>query len=167
MSLLKITLRVEPDEGEQLVGLLAKAFGRGELGLAELRIERDGEVVSHVVHAPPKLRAVHKSTIAKMVTAGKRKRKGGELGERAEPGKPNGVTLALRAIKHQASLDGIRAMWAAHGLNRNGVGATLSKLRKRGYVRRDGEGVWRLTPTGEELETKLNAKVEQHDSQND
>ena len=163
---LKLTLTVEPDAGEQLVGLLAKAYGRGELGISGLLVEREGEVTAHVVK-PPMLRAVRQSTIAKMVTAGKRKRKGGELGERAEPGKPNGVTLALRAIKHQASLDGIRAMWAAHGLNRNGVGATLSKLRKRGYVRRDGEGVWRLTPTGEELETKLNAKVEQHDSQND
>jgi hypothetical protein len=163
---LKITMTVEPDAGEQLVGLLAKAYGRGELGISGLLVEREGQVVAHVVK-PPALRAIRQSTIAKMVAKGQRKR-GYELGMRAiRGGKPNGVTITLRALKHNASRDGIRAMLEAHGFKSHGMSPTLSKLQQRGYVKNVGIGVWRLTPKGEELEARLNAKVEHHDKQDD
>jgi hypothetical protein len=157
---LKITLTVDPDRGEQLVGLLAKALGRGELGVSDLRIEREATVANSTVALKP----VRQSTIAKMIAARERPkrkaREGNYLGMRAvKSGKPNGVTLMLRALKFEASLDGIHEMWRVNGFNTNGVGASLSKLKHRGYVKRVGEGVWRLTPEGEELEQRLNQEV--------
>jgi hypothetical protein len=161
---LKIALTVDPDAGEQLVGLLVKAFGRGELGIVDLKIDRAG-------YEKP-LGPVRQSTIAKLVArrehGPKRYRKGYELGMRAmKSGKPNGVTVTLKALKHNLSREGFREMWREHGLAPNGLSATLSRLQRRGYVQGDGAGVWKLTPKGEELEAKLNAKVEHDDRKSD
>jgi hypothetical protein len=41
---LKIILIVDEDEAEQLVGVLAKGLGRGEMGIREIRIDRSEEM---------------------------------------------------------------------------------------------------------------------------
>jgi hypothetical protein len=165
---LKITLTIdqENEQGVVLIGLLTKALGRGEAGVSDMRIERDGELeipeANEAWFEKAKLGPVRQSTIAKMVVASppKRKRKGYELGMRAsKSGKPNGVSIMLRALKLDASLDGIREMWRAYSLNPNGVGATLSKMAHRGYCKRVGDGVWKLTSKGAELEQRLSAEV--------
>ena len=174
---LKITLTVDPDRGEHLIGLLAKALGRGEQGISDMRIEADraeplrGGVEYAAGHAEGvALRAV-RSTVAKLVAGPptkKAKRKGYELGMRTmKSGKANSISVTLRGLKHGGSREAIRDMWRAVGLNGNGLSPTLSKLSKRGFVKSNGAGEWRLTPMGEELEARLNAKVEHHDSQND
>ena len=66
---LKITLTIDQDAGADLVGLIAKAFGRGELGIDEVRIERDGVRVAYTAKEPVKLRMIRKSTVAKMIAA--------------------------------------------------------------------------------------------------
>ena len=177
---LKITLTIdqENEQGTVLIGLLAKALGRGEAGVSDLRIEREGEVAR-----PPALRAIRQSTIAKLAAARTKGKKpaspalmaaaklraaGAFPGMRAvTSGKPNGVSVTLRALKLEGSREGIRAMFGAHKLNPNGLGSILSKLQQRGFIKRVGDGEYRLTPQGEELEARVNAKVEHHDSASD
>jgi hypothetical protein len=136
---LKITLTVEPDAGEQLVGLLAKAYGRGELGVSDLRIEREGEA------AP-----VRQSTIAKRVEAraiGQLKRKG----RFHPPREGTGAMLAL-GIVATGGTDvpaAVQRAFIAASLSADGAGATLSKLGKRGFVRNVGLREWTLTAKGE------------------
>lgn len=154
--MIKITLTVDPDQGEQLFGLLAKAYGRRELGIAEFRIEQ-GDVIPQAI---PKL----------TVKAERLPRNTVGLGGRAfKHDKPNGVIVALSALKAGLSLEGVRDMWIKAGFNKNGVGATLSKLAARRYIKRLHEGVWRLLPAGEELlhaweNRNGGTKVERHDS---
>jgi Mn-dependent DtxR family transcriptional regulator len=74
-------------------------------------------------------------------------------------GKPNGATIILRALLTEPTRDELGARLNASGFNRNGLGATLSKLKARGYVKRTGEGEWRLTPKGHELEERLRESV--------
>jgi hypothetical protein len=169
---LKITLTVDPDGGEQLVGLLAKALGRGELGIHGLQIEQ--VLPYHREHVePPKQSVIAKLVAkrpasAKVFEAARARSAKAFLGMRAlQQGKPNSMTITMRALKREASRDGIQAMLKAHGFNPNGLSPTLSKLRKRGYAKNVGLGVWRLTPKGEELEARLNEKVEHDDSKND
>lgn len=166
---LKITLTVDPDGGEQLVGLLAKAYGRGELGIQGLQIEQ--LLPYHREHVEPSAIAklvAKRPASAKVLAAARLRGASYSLGMRAiKSGKPNSLTITLKALKHEASRDGIRAMLKAHGFEPNGLSPTLSKLRKRGYAKNVGLGVWRLTPKGEELEAQINAKVEHNDSESD
>jgi hypothetical protein len=160
---LKITLTIdqENEQGSVLISLLAKALGRGEAGVSDLRIEREGEVVQ----APPKLRAIAKSTVAKMVAAGKGK------GKFAPPREGTGAMIGLRLVASgvpNVTTELVKAFLKA-GLSVDGAGATLSKLGKRGYVRNTGKGEWKLTAKGEAV-LKGNThdeKVEHDDSQND
>ena len=86
------------------------------------------------------------------------------------PNKGMGTIIALRAVAKHASLKEIRAALAAGGLSGNGSGASLSKLRRNGYIRRESEGVWRITAKGESalrriegFETPAHVEIE-HDS---
>ena len=166
---LKITLTVDPDRGEHLIGLLAKALGRGEQGISDMRIEADrAEPLRGGVEYAAGFAEGKTLKLKKPPSAAPAKRKGYEIGMRTlKSGKPNSVSVTLRGLKHGGSREAIRAMWRAVGLNGNGLSPTLSKLSKRGFVKSNGAGEWRLTPMGEELEARLNAKVEHHDSQND
>ena len=155
---LKITLVVDQEDGEPLIGLLAKAFGRGELGIGDIRIER-----AHAIDVGVK--AIRQSTVAKMVEAGKRltakakktARKDYALGMRAfASGRANGVVVTLLALAHNATRENMLTEWRGLGLNLNGLSATLSKLKKRGYVVNPADGIWRLTPKGQELVQKWN-----------
>jgi hypothetical protein len=174
---LKITLTIdqESEQGVVLIGLLAKALGRNEAGVSDLRIEREGAepLRGGKEYAVGRaeglaLRAVRKSTVAKLVASGKRQRSGYEPGMRAmKSGKPNSVSIILRGIKHEGSRDAIGAMLSAKGFDPKGMSPALTKLTRRGYIRNVGKGEYRLTPKGEELEGRINAKVEHHDSKND
>lgn len=163
--MIKITLTIdqEDEQGVVLIGLIAKALGRGEAGVSGLLIEREGPPVKT---APaPKLSAVAR----KVATIHKPKRSGYSLGMQAKPGKPNGVIVALQILRDGGSLAELRVAWKAAGLNPDGgIGATLSKLRKRGLVKRVGPGQWQITAEGvftvNNYEGKANAEVERHDS---
>jgi hypothetical protein len=152
---LKITLTVDEDHGEQLIGLLAKAFGRGELGIGDIKIERAKAI-------DVGLKAIHQSKIAKLVETDKPKRRARadyEIGMRAfMTGKPNGVITILTGLSHDATRDGLTAMWKARGFSENGLGASLSKLGKRGYILMLGNGAWRLTTKGADLVNRWNAQ---------
>lgn len=163
---LKITLTVDQDHGEQLIGLLAKAFGRGELGIGDIRIERTQPL-------DVGLKAIHQSVESKLPKPKKQKveRKDYSLGMRAQKtGKQNGVVIALRGLSMDASRDGLREMFKAYGVNPNGVSPTLSKLQKRGYIVNVSKGVWRLSTKGVEFvkqwEKEHGPKVERHDGAN-
>jgi predicted transcriptional regulator len=189
--MIKLTLVLDPDEGEQLIGLVAKAFGRGELGIDAMRIEREraeplrGGKEYAVGYADGEaLRPVRQSTIAKMVAARelpKPKRPASpkvfaaarKRGDNAFPGmravvsgKPNVVSLTLKAMRLNLSRQGIREMVREAGFNPNGLSPVLTKLLKRGYAKNPGAGVWRLTPKGEELERMIHEKVEHDDREN-
>ena len=140
---LKVTLKIDPEHGGEVIALLAKAFSRKELGIEDVRIERWATGVD------PR---VEESVTALIRQKPKPKRKGYALGMRAmKSGEPNGVVVTLTGLSHDASRDGLLAMWKARGLNSNGLSATLSKLQKRGYVTNVAAGVWRLTPLGQEF----------------
>jgi hypothetical protein len=147
---LKITLTVDEDYGEQLIGLLSKAFGRGELGIGDIKIERAKAI-------DVGLKAIRQSKIADKP---KRKARADyEIGMRAfMTGKPNGVITILTGLSHDATRDGLTAMWKARGFSENGLGASLSKLGKRGYVLMLGNGAWRLTTKGADLVNRWNAQ---------
>jgi hypothetical protein len=161
---LKVTMTINQDYSEDLIGLLTKAFGRGELGIGDIKIER----LDPTYVATGKLEALPKSTakwlgVRASEPKPKRKRERG-LGMRAfKVGKPNGVIITLTALEHDASRDGISAMWKAHKLNPNGLSATLSKLKARAYVVQIDYGVWRLAPKGVEVVKQWRA---QHDRAN-
>ena len=151
---LKITLVVDQEDGEPLIGLLAKAFGRGELGIGDIRIER-----AHAVDVGVK--AIRQSTVAKVerltAKAKKTARKDYALGMRAfASGRPNGVVVTLLALAHNATRENMLTEWRGLGLNLNGLSATLSKLKTRGYVVNPADGIWRLTPKGQEVVQKWN-----------
>lgn len=165
---LKITITVdqENEQGVALIGLLAKAYGRGEAGVIELEFQRDverrlaSELIKHGAEWYAKAQLKKPGKIARLVAAG-RKRKAPGLGTRGiKTGKRTGVQVALRAMRLEASLDGLREGFRANKLNTNGVGATLSKLAKRGYCWRVEDGKWRLTDEGVELDKKLNGPTE-------
>lgn len=65
------------------------------------------------------------------------------------PTKGLGTIAVLRAVSKEMTLPEIKAEMAKINLNPDGSGATLSKLRTRGYVRNPAEAMWRLTPKGE------------------
>jgi hypothetical protein len=163
---LKVTMTINQDFSEDLICLLTKAFGRGELGIGDIKIER--EEPTYV--ATGKL-ALPKSTAKWLgVKAGEPKpkltRKGYALGMRAvKSGKHNGVTIILTALAHDASRDGIRAMFEAHDINPNGVSPSLTKLTKRGYIVRIGAGNYRLTPKGMEFVKQWRAQHDRADSE--
>lgn len=146
---LKVTLKIDPEYGVEIIALLAKAFSRGELGVGDIRIERWAS-------EEPAIEAV-KTRVAKMLEATKPKRKqqkrsSYEIGMRAKKsGKANGVVVVLKGLALDASRDGLLAMWKAVGLNANGLSATLSKLKARGYITSPASGVWRLSPVGTEF----------------
>jgi hypothetical protein len=151
---LKITLTVDEDHGEQLIGLLSKAFGRGELGIGDIKIERAKPI-------DVGLKAIHQSKIAKLIEAGKPKqrRMGYEIGMRAfKSGKPNGVITILTGLSHGASRDGLMAVWRARGFNPNGLSASLSKLTDRGYITMLGGGAYRLTTKGADIANRWTAQ---------
>jgi hypothetical protein len=165
---LKITLTIdqESEQGTVLIGLLAKALGRGEAGVSDLRIEREGEVVKP-------LRAIRQSTVAKLVAAREiaPPRKGSRKDKSAPPREGTGAMLGLRIVA-----SGVPNMNAAlgeafvkAGLSVDGAGATLSKLGKRGYVRNVAKGEWKLTAKGEAVlkGNDTHAKVEHDDRKND
>lgn len=133
---LKITMTLDEEAGEELIGLLGKALGRGELGIKTLQIEaRDDGLVKKV-----KLQELPV------------KRKGFSLGMRAiKTGRTNGTLITLQGIKTKVTLVGIKRLWEAAQLSPNGVSATLSKLTHRGLIHRVSKGHWRLLPKGEEL----------------
>jgi hypothetical protein len=142
---LKVTLKIDPEHGGEVIALLAKAFSRKELGIEDVRIERWATGVD------PRVEESVTALIRRPVKP-KSKRSGYALGMRAmKSGKPNGVVATLIGLSHDASRDGLLAMWKARGLNSNGLSATLSKLQKRGYVTNVAAGVWRLTPQGQEF----------------
>jgi hypothetical protein len=161
---LKITLTIdqENEQGSVLVSLLAKALGRGEAGVSDLRIERVSEA-----HA--ELRPVRQSTIAKLVAArdiaAPRKHKG-----RFYPPKPGtGAFLGLQIVASGVPNvnAALREAYVKIGLSPDGAGATLSKLGSRGYVRNVGEGAWKLTAKGEAvLKEREHEKVEHDDKPN-
>lgn len=157
---LKVTLTINQDYSEDLIGLLTKAFGRGELGIGDIRIER----------ADP-LKAIKRSVIAKMIEAGapskaiveeamKPKKRRPEI----MPRKGTGAFLGLMVVASGVSKPNtmVREAFLKAGLSANGAAATLSKLGKRGYLRHGGDGEWKLTARGEEALKK----GEQHDSPN-
>jgi hypothetical protein len=161
---LKITMTVDEEHGEQLVGLLAKAFGRGELGIGDMRIER-AEPLDVGLKTTAAIHPIRKSTVAKLVAAGTRKsnRASAGLGARAfKTGKPNGAVTILTGLSHDASRDGLKAVWTARGFSENGLGAMLSKLAKRGYVIRVDEGQYRLTPKGADVVNRWEDRSEGH-----
>ena len=186
---LKITLTIdqENEQGSVLISLLAKALGRGEAGVSDLRIERAGAeplrggkeyAIGHAEGVA--LRAIRKSTVAKLIGKGKRKASPATLaaakarsanahpGMRAmASGRHNSVSTILHGIKLEGSRDAIGAMLSARGFDPRGISPTLTKLQRRGYIKNVGKGEYRLTPKGEELEAMIYAKVEHHDSQND
>ena len=141
---MKITLVVDPERGEELIYLLVKAFNRNELGIGDLRIERANPI-------DVGLKAI-KQTMPAKPKQKRGKRENYSLGMRAmKSGRANGVVITLTGLSHDARRDGLLAMWRAHGLNSNGLSATLSKLQKRGYVTNPANGVWRLTPQGQDF----------------
>jgi hypothetical protein len=163
---LKVTMTINQDYSEDLIGLLTKAFGRGELGIGDIKIEREEPVYVATGKLQPS--PVPKSAVAKMIAAGKPKlvRKGYRLGMRAfKSGKPNGVVITLTGLAHDASRDGLRAMFEAHNINPNGVSPILSKLQKRGYIVHVDAGVYRLTPKGQEFVKQWRAQHDRADSE--
>jgi hypothetical protein len=171
---LKITLTIdqEDEQGTVLIGLLAKALGRGEAGVSNLRIEREGENdlperAARLAREGLALRAVKQSTSAKMVA--KREVAPAAPWKRHAPKPGTGAFLALQivasgAINPNAAL---REAFVKRGLSGDGAGATLSKLQTRGYARNVGKGAWKLTAKGEAALKERNEKVEHDDSQND
>ena len=168
---LKITLTIdqENEQGTVLLGLLAKAFGRGEAGIGDLRIERA---------AAPALRGgaeyqegfqqVARKAVGKVRLVEKKPkatRQGYELGMRAmRNGKPNGVIVTLRVLRDGGSLPEVRDAWREAGLVADGgVGATLSKLRKRGLVNHVGASDWQIATGGLETLRKFEEGL-QHDA---
>jgi predicted transcriptional regulator len=165
---LKLTMTINQDASEDLIGLLTKAFGRGELGIGDIKIERADPL-------DVGLKAIRQSQIAKLVAKAqeppklpkpKQTKKGYALGMRAvKSGKHNGVTIILTALSHDASRDGIKAMFKAHDINPNGVSPSLTKLQKRGYIVRIGAGNYRLTPKGQEFVKQWRESHERPDSE--
>jgi hypothetical protein len=153
---LKVTLTINQDFSEDLIGLLTKAFGRGELGIGDIKIERAKPI-------DVGLKAIRQSRIAKLIEAGKsskrKARSDYEMGMRAfMTGKPNGVITILIGLSHNGTRDGLAAMWKARGFAGNGLGASLSKLAKRGYITLLGGGAYRLTTKGADLVNRWNAQ---------
>lgn len=161
---LKITLTIdqENEQGVILIGLLAKAFGRAEAGVSDLRIEREGE---RVRTAAPKLSGIERK-VAEI--AERPKRKGYELGMRARDGRPNGVILMLQVLARNGTLKDIHAAWKEAGFVADGgVGATLSKLKKRGLAKHLGPAKWRITPDGLATLHKFDGKEVSDESRSD
>lgn len=133
---LKITLILDVERGAELIGLLAKALGRGEAGVSDLKIERVGAVERPAVA----LRAVPPSTVAKLAARGKRRKRG------------IGVELALIVVaRGEPNVNiALKEEYRKHGLAEDGAGATLSKLATRGYLRHGGKSEWALTDKGSE-----------------
>ncbi|HEX3522498.1 MAG TPA: hypothetical protein VHT52_10475 [Stellaceae bacterium] len=158
--MIKLTLILDPDESEQLIGLVAKAYGRRELGIDEMRIERD---------APKALAPVKQSTIAKLVAARelpKPKRKGRIHAPRPGTGAFIGLEIVASGVPNPNTA--LKAAYAKVGLSQDGAGATLSKLATRGYLRNVGPGEWKLTAKGEAvMKEREHEKVEHNDSAND
>lgn len=152
---LKITLTIDPERGEQLIGLLAKALGREEAGVGDMRIELIREATP--VHKSSWVqKVVERSQLPKPA---KIKRKGYALGMRAfKSGKPNGVVITLSGLAMDATRDGLQTLWGMAGLSKNGLSATLSKLKARGYVVMLDNGAWRLSPKGKELVDRWQAE---------
>ena len=80
------------------------------------------------------------------------------------PAKGTGRIVVLRAVAKQSTLEEIKGALVAAGKAVNGTGASLSKLRIAGFVRREGEGVWRITPKGESaLRKHEHVRTEAHE----
>jgi hypothetical protein len=155
---LKVTMTINQDYSEDLIGLLTKAFGRGELGIGDIKIERADplDVGLKAIHQAT-VRPIRKSTVAKMI--GKSKRGSPGLGNRAfRTGKINGAIITLTGLSHGGSRDGLRAMLEAHDINPNGLSPLLSKMVKQGYVVMHGAGVYDLTPKGMEVVKRWNER---------
>jgi hypothetical protein len=154
------TLDQENEQGTVLVGLLAKALGRGEAGVSNLRIEREGEPV-----AKPKLSAVAKLVATREIAPPRNNKK-----HRApSPGTGAFLGLQIAASGVRNATKALREAFTAAGLSDNGAGATFSKLQTRGYLRNVGFGQWKLTAKGEAVlkeHEHANQKVEHHDSAN-
>jgi predicted transcriptional regulator len=169
---LKVTMTINQDYSEDLIGLLTKAFGRGELGIGDIKIER-ADPLDVGLKAIKRAAAAIEPSLTQLVVAkkmlapkAKLKRSGYSLGMRAvKSGKHNGVTIILTALAHDASRDGIREMFKAHDINPAGVSPSLTKLQKRGYIVRIGAGVYRLTPKGQEFVKQWRAQHERADSE--
>lgn len=160
---LKITLTVDQDHGAELVGLLAKAYGRGELGIAELLIERPNERVATLRPVPAKTIAKltgHSTYPAQATSAPKTRRR--PAGERLR-GRGVAVALQLVAKGQPYANRELKEQYAKHGLAGDGAGATLSKLCKHGYIRRIVEGHYALTSKGEARLRDINDKKVEHD----
>jgi hypothetical protein len=154
---LKVTLTVDQDHGEQLVGLLAKAFGRGELGIGDIRIERADPLDVGLKAIKQSLGKLPEAT-AKWI--GKPKKARAEIMPRKGTGAFLGLVVVASGVPAPNKM--VREAFLKAGLSANGAAATLSKLGKRGYLRHAGDGEWKLTAKGEEALKK----GEQHDSPN-
>jgi hypothetical protein len=159
---LKITFTIdqENEQGTVLVGLLAKALGRGEAGVSDLRIERDGEPVA------PKL-----STVARLVAKREIVPPRSNNKKRHAPRPGTGAFLGLQIVASGVANPNavLREAFAKAGLSDSGAGATLSKLQTRGYMRNVGPGQWKLTAKGEAVlkeQEHASQKVEHNDSAN-
>jgi hypothetical protein len=172
---LKITMTINQDYSEDLIGLLTKAFGRGELGIGDIKIERADPLDVGLKAIKQSIAATGKfpEATAKWIGRDKpkpagtpHKRRGYSLGMRAiKTGKPNGITIALAGLEHNASRDGLRAMFEAHNINPNGVSPSLSKLKKRGYIVQIDVGVYSLSPKGQAFVEQWRAQHERANSE--
>ena len=158
---LKITVTIDQDDKADwadLIGLLAKAYGRGELGITDLRIERDSAVATE-----PEFQAWAKKLVVKQRLASRKSRF-------SPPKRGTGAFIGLQIVASGvANMNAaLTAAFLKAGLSTAGAGATLSKLGGRGYVRNVGKGEWKLTAKGEAVikEATDDAKVEYDDSAN-
>jgi hypothetical protein len=165
--MIKLTLILDPDKGEQLIGLTAKAFGRGELGIDAMRIERDGELeISEANEAwfqKAKLKGPQ-SKVARLVArreAGPRP----NLKKQHKPARNTGAWLGLTVVASGVANanEVLKRAYVEAGLSPDGAGATLSKLQSRGYVRSLGKGEWRLTAKGEAAMKEYEHEKVEHD----
>jgi hypothetical protein len=71
---------------------------------------------------------------------------------RFNPDKGIGTVLILKTIEHiggQVHVSAVKKALLEAGKSGNGSGATLSKLKRDGYVKNVGKGLWAITPKGE------------------
>lgn len=130
----QVTLQIDESLLEPLIGLMAP-YGRISVKLVEGTdgsppVKRTLPAVPMVQHAKRRVRAFW-------------------------PEKGMGRVLALRLVGKQSTVSEIKAAYIASGISPNSVGASLSKLKDKGYVKRLDKGVWRLTPKGESALRRL------------
>jgi hypothetical protein len=147
---LRLVLTVDESESAELIGLLAKALGKGELGIIEFKLD-----AVHEDRRPTRPVALPKPVVKpKKPHALKGKPRPDRLGV-AAPGSPSlggaRFQAVQEALKDRAEFRfrDVRAVLNQNGFAWTGVGGALRQWTNWKLVEKIGPGIYRLLPSQE------------------